>query len=163
MTLLEVVIASTMLAMLLTSVSVILRTTRASWDAHEADFTRLEAAHATVRHIVREIRQAKSVVAITAATEGSGGLSLQNSDGNTVVWDHDSASKRVNYGANTADHLLSPNVDGLRLVGYRVDGATQTDDPTLVQCIRVDVTVVLPRESNGTRTISSWAWLRSWQ
>ena len=162
MTLLELVIASSMMAVLLTAATVVLRTSRQAWEAHEGDYTRLEGLHATLRHMVRQIRQADAVTAITPAGDNSGALTLAMPDGSTVAWDHDGATSTVRCGVTTADQLLSTNITGLNIVGYKPDGVTATTVPSEIQNLKVSVTVQLPRETNATRTYSSWAWIRSW-
>lgn len=162
MTLLELVIAAAMMALLLTAVTLVLRTGRQAWEAHEADYTRLEGLHATLRHMVRQVRQADAVTAISAASDNSGALSLAMPDGSTFVWDHDDTTNFVNCGVTTPDQLLSSNITGLNIVGYKADGVTATTVPVEIQNVRIAVTVQLPREQNGTRTYSSWAWIRSW-
>jgi type II secretory pathway component PulJ len=162
MSLLEMVIATTMFAVVLTSISVLLRTGRQVWEAHEADFTRVEAAHATLRHVVREIRQAESVVNISAAADTSGHLELLMPTGEVRVWDHDDTTDVVSYGITAATSLLAPDVTELQLVGFAADGATQTATPDEVQAIQVTVTIQLPAGGGTPRSVTSWAWLRSW-
>lgn len=162
MTLLELVIASSMMAVLLTAVTLVLRTSRQAWEAHEGDYIRLEGLHATLRHMVRQVRQANAVTAISAAGDNSGALTLAMPDGSTVAWDHDGPTSTVKCGVTTADQLLSTNITGLNIVGYKPDGVTTTTVPSEIQSLRVSVTVQLPRETNATRTYSSWAWIRSW-
>lgn len=162
MSLLELIIATSMLAMLMTSISVVIRAGRQTWDAHEADYTRIEAAHSVARHIVRKIRAAEAVTVITAPTDNSGQLAVQMPNGDTVVWDHDSATNRVNYGVTTANSLLATDVTGLRFTGMRANGTTQAAVAADVQCVQIEVTVQLPRETNGQRIVTSWAWVRSW-
>ncbi len=154
-TLLEMVIASSMLALVLTSISVVMRSGRGAWEAHEADFTRIQAAHATVRHLVRNVRQAKEVVAID-----SGSISLLMQDGDILVWDHDSGSDQVLFGVTSATNLLAPDITGLRFEGFEADGVTPTTVD--VQCLRIEVTFNLPVATNPQRTVSSWAWVRTW-
>ena len=162
MSMLELVIASSMLALVLASVGVVMRTGRQAWEAHSADYTRVEAGHATVRHIVRQVRQAVSVASITPNTDNSGRLSLLMQDGSTIVWDHDSATNVVNYGVTNPSSLLAPDVIGLRFTGYLANGTTVTSNPDEVQAIRIDATIQMPVEVGGTRVITSWAWIRSW-
>ena len=162
MTLLELVIASSMMAVLLTAATLVLRTSRQAWEAHEGDYTRLEGLHATLRHMVRQVRQADAVTVISAAGDNSGALTLAMPDGSTVAWDHDGATTTVKCGVTTADQLLSTNITGLNIVGYKPDGVTATTVPSEIQNLKVSVTVQLPRETNATRTYSSWAWIRSW-
>ena len=159
-TLLEMVIASSMLALVLTSISVVMRSGRGAWEAHEADFIRIQAAHATVRHLVRNVRQADEVVAVSASTDNSGSISLLMQDGDTLVWDHDSGTNQVNFGVTSATNLLAPDITGLRFEGFEADGVTPTTVD--VQCLRIEVTFDLPVATNPQRTVSSWAWVRTW-
>jgi type II secretory pathway component PulJ len=162
MTLLELVIASSMMALLLTAVTLLLRTSRQAWEAHAENYTRLEGLHATLRHIVRQVRQADAVTAVSTATDNSGGLTLAMPDGSSVAWDHDGTTNTVKSGITTADQLLANNITGLNIVGYKADGVTPTAVPAEIQSLRIAVTVQLPREQFATRTYSSWAWIRSW-
>lgn len=162
LSLLELIIASSMLAMLLTSISVVLRAGRESWNAHEADYTRIEAAHSVLRHIVRQIRAADSVTEITAATDNSGRLGLRMPNGEVHIWDHDSTNNLVDYGVTTPDNLLAPEVTGLRFRGLEADGVTTTATAAEVQCLQIEVTIQLPRDVNGQRIVTSWAWVRAW-
>ena len=162
MTLLELIIASSMLALLLGSVSVVIRSGRASWTAHEADYTRVEAAHSVLRHIVRKIRAADVVTEVTVATNNSGRLGLRMPNGDIVIWAHNSGGSLVNYGVASPDSLLAPNITGLRFRGLRADGVTAAATAAEVQCLQVEVTIQLPRETNGQRIVTSCAWVRSW-
>jgi hypothetical protein len=151
-----------MLAVLMVAIGGVLRTSRQAWEAHESDYLRLQALHATVQHIVRYVRQADAVTEISLASDTSGRLGLLLVDGSTVIWDHDSSTSRVNYGVTTPTSLLTENVATLKFTGYKADGVTTTTTPNLVQNILIEATVTLNRESGATKTISSWAWIRAW-
>jgi len=156
------IIASTLMTMVLATVSVVMRTGRAAWEAHEADFTRLTAGHATLRHIVRQVRQAESVLAITPATDNSGSISIRLANDNVLVWDHDSLTDRVLFGQNAADNLLAEGIEQLSFQGLCADGITPAATADEVQCVIVTLAVNLPRDTNSLRTISSWVWIRTW-
>lgn len=160
--LLELVISCAMLGTLMVAVGGVLRTSRQAWEAHEADYVRLESLHATVRHIVRNVRQADAVTEISAASDTSGRLGLKLVDGSTVVWDHDSLTSKVNFGVTTPTSLLADNITSLKFTAYKADGVTATTAPGQVQNLLIEASVTLPRESGSTKTISSWAWIRSW-
>lgn len=162
MSLLEVVIATSMLAMVLTTVSVVMRSGRGAWEAHEADYTRIESAHATLRHIVRQARHADAVTEISVKTDNSGRLGLLLPSGDIRIWDHDASTNSVNCGVGSPNALLAPDITGLRFTGLKADAATDAASASEVQCLRIEVTVQLPHEVGGTRTVSSWAWVRSW-
>ena len=162
MTLLELIIASTMMTLVVVSISVVLRTGRGAWEAHESDFVRMEAAHATVRHIVRAIRQAAQVTAISLANNNSGSLSVQDNTGKIWVWSHDANTGTVFFGENNASSMLGDHITGLRFEGFEADGTTPTTVTNDLQCIRITVSTVLDRDANANRAVTSWAWVRTW-
>jgi type II secretory pathway pseudopilin PulG len=162
MTLLELVIATSMLAMVMAAISVVMRTGRQAWEAHEADYERVEAAQATLRHIVRRARQTIQVANVSPDTEDSGFLFLRMPDDSIEVWDHDDSTNTVNYGVTAANSLLANHVTGLRFTGYEADGTTVTVVPDQIRAMQIEVTVQMPVEAGGTRQFRSWVWIRSW-
>lgn len=168
-TMLELVIASSMLALVVTSISIVMRSGSDAWNAHQSDYTRLQAAHATVRHIVRRVRRADGVANLSSPSEYSGNLTLTMPGGETHVWDHDGNTDEVYYGIASPDHLMSVDIDTLRFEGFEADGKTPTSVPGDVQCLLIEATVQLidaktqlPVENNPKRNIRSWAWVRTW-
>jgi hypothetical protein len=162
LTLLEMIIASTLMTMVLAAVSVVMRTGRAAWEAHEADFTRLTACHATLRHIVRQVRQAEAVLSVSGPTDNSGSISIRLPNDSALVWDHDAATNRVFFGEGVADSLLAEDISQLNIQAYCADGTTPATSVDQIQCVVVTLAVNLPRDTNPVRTISSWVWIRTW-
>lgn len=156
MTLLELVIASTLLTGVVAAVSVVMRTGYTTWSARDGDLQKIEAAQATVRHLVRSIRQAKGVISLSGTS-----LRLAMPGGQTRAWSYDSSTGTVNFGIPTASSLLADGLSGFSLTGYRADGVTVTTAPARVQLIKVQTQVMLPRDAGGSRTISCLAWVRS--
>jgi hypothetical protein len=155
-------IATTLMTMVLVTVSVVMRTGRLAWEAHEADSTRLTAAHATLRHMVRQVRQAEEVVTVSSPQDTSGALSVKMPGGETYVWDHDAVSNTVRFGIDSASDLLADHIVQLNLQGFRADGVTPAVTVDELQCLRITVATELPRDTNPLRTVSSWVWIRSW-
>jgi len=164
MTMLEVMVATAMFATVMTAVSVLLRGAHGAWSTHAADAEKIEAAHATVRHVVRKLRQATEVVSISAAADNSGQLVLSMSDASTAAWNHDGPTDQVAYGTQAdllADtmSLLSHNITGLNFVGYQADGVTTTENAEDIHAVQCEVEVELP---SGARAVRCRGWLRSW-
>ena len=130
-----------------------------AWLAHEGDSSMVQNAHATVRHIVRRIRQANSVTSISSSA-----LSLTMSDGSIYAWNHDTATtpNTVKFGITTATDVLSEGITSITFVGYEKDGTTVTTTPADIHLIRCTVSVQLPRSPPVTKSVSSYAWIRSW-
>jgi hypothetical protein len=162
LTLFELVVASTLMTVVVTAAAVVLRGAHGAWSAHEADLNKLESAHATLRHLVRNLRQATGVVSITLPANTSGAISLSMPSGQTLAWAHVSVSNLVNYGVTTATSLLADGIEQLVFTAYKADGVTQTSVAAEIQLVKCTVRVTLPRDSGGTRDLSAWAWVRSW-
>lgn len=162
MTLLELVLASTMMTVVVTSAAMLLRGVHLAWAVQEADLRRIEAAHATLRHIVRQARQAQSVSAITESEDDTGSLSLLMPSGAVYVWARDDATDEIRFGTGAADQLLAEEISMLCFTGYLADGATMTSEPAKIQAVKCEIGVQLPREVGGQRSVTCWAWLRAW-
>src|SRR5688500_8241087 len=87
-TLVEVIAATAILATLTTASFALVRTANDAWRRHRDDMLQRGQATATLQHLVRRIRQASNVAAISTAADMSGSLTLQMPDGSTAMWDH---------------------------------------------------------------------------
>lgn len=163
MTLLELVIASTLLTVLVASAAWVLRGVQNSWTAVNSDNQLLESAHATLRKMVRDLRQAKLITSISPPTDTAGALVALMPSGEIYAYSRNSTNNQILFGnAGTANQLLAENITGLSFKGFAADGVTQTTTITLIRQVECSVSVVLPRESNGARTITCRVWLRNW-
>lgn len=162
-TLLELTVATAILAMLSTASMVLVRTSYTAWNRHEDDHAQRQECIAMLRHIVRQVRQAKAVLAISAAADNSGSLSLLTTDGKVLVWEHDAAAKEVRYGITTATNVLAQGIEELNFVGVKVDGVQQTTEVGLIHLVQCTAKFNLVRPAGNTLvTMSCRAWLRAW-
>jgi hypothetical protein len=159
LSLLEMMVATAMMATLMASVVVVMRSGYAVWDAQIADIDVLENGYGVLRHFVQQMRQADSVTAISAASDTTGDVSFLTTTGTTSSWSHNGAPKEVLFNNGTGNQLLAKNVDALSFVGYEPDGVTQTTVVNDIQAVKCTVQVTL---AGSTRTISCRAWVRSW-
>ncbi len=153
-----------MLAALSTALMVLVQSSYAAWSRHEADHETRQAGIAVLRHIVRQARQATSVVAISGPTDNSGSLSLLTASGSTIVWDHNATTNQVLYGVTTATQVLANDIEELTFLGIRTDGVTTSTDVGLIHSIKATTTVTLERPAGATEDAqaSCQAWLRAW-
>ncbi|MBX7168050.1 MAG: prepilin-type N-terminal cleavage/methylation domain-containing protein [Pirellulales bacterium] len=159
-TLLELVVTAALAATLGASVFVLLRTSQSAWEAHHSDLERLEGAHAAIRHLVRNIRQATAVKNISKADDADGSLSLLMPSGEIYVWQH--TGTQILFGLNDASSLLAENIQALYFTCYTADGVTLTTDVGAVQCVDCVATVQLANTAGTLRTVRCRAWRRSW-
>ncbi|NQT39293.1 MAG: hypothetical protein HQ581_17475 [Planctomycetes bacterium] len=159
---LELIMATSLMTAMVVAVGVVLRTGHVTWQAQQADTAKIMAANATVRHIARRVRQAQAVTAISNPNAKEGSLSLLMPSGETLVWTLDKQAEETLFGVDSADNLLSRGITELHFIGYEADGVTQTTVEDDIHSVKCRAVFELPRETNGTRTVSCWAWLRAW-
>jgi len=162
MTLLELILATTLLSALVAATGIVLRTGHAAWDAHNGDAVRVASANAVLRHVARRVRQAQAVTNISLPSDTSGTLSLSMPTLETYVWDHSDVDDQVSFGVSTADSVLAEEITELSFTGYEADGVTQTTVAGDIHSVKCHVSVQLPRDTGGARSVSCMAWLRSW-
>jgi prepilin-type N-terminal cleavage/methylation domain-containing protein len=160
--LLEMMVATTIMAMLMTSVVVIVRSGYAVWNAQEQDIAIANNANAVLRHFVRELRQGVGVTAISAASSTSGNLSFITASGTTKSWSHNSGAAQVSFNNGTSAQVLAPTITELNFIGYEADGVTQTTVVDDIQIVKCSVKVTMTQGGGQTRTVSCRAWVRSW-
>ncbi len=165
--LLELIVSTAMLAALTTSCMVIVQTSYTAWRRHEDDHSQRQSGLAVLQHVARKVRQAKAVMAISAANDYSGSLSLLAEDGSIQVWEHNDATNEVLYGIGTATVVLASGIDNLKFVGVKLDGNTTTVEPGLIHVVECTAEVSLARPAGtpgGDEAVvtSIRAWIRAW-
>ncbi|MDV6030810.1 MAG: hypothetical protein F9B45_12075 [Phycisphaera sp. RhM] len=162
---LELVIAGSMLAGVMTGLSLVMRTARQSWETIDSEYAVLQQMHATSRHFVRAAREAVGVESISA--DGNA-ITLKMPDDRTATWQwYPNRSGQVGVVtfrdfSNPSESMLAQQIDDLSFTGFDADGVTATNDPDAIHVIQVSVTVTLPRSAVAQRTTHSKVWIRSW-
>lgn len=163
--LLELIVAMSLLSVVMTATSSILRTSRQVWEAHEADLTRLRTAHAVVRHIVREAREAREVISVDANKTVGSRLSVRLPDGDELTWQHDGSASRVLFtqtSVSKSAQVVAEQIDSLEFRPVLIDGSAYATDKTdRIQELTVLVGTTLPRETPVRRHAVASVWLRA--
>ena len=164
-TLLEVIVAGTMLAVIGSSLSVVLRTARQSWEANDQDYSAMHQAHSVALHFARQTRVARSVSQL--ASDGTS-ITLNMRDGTTSRWSlqptgPDGLTDVVmfeNSGTAGAEPL-GHNIADLEFTGLSVDG-TVTSNVGDIRRIELRQNVPLTRTQRASQELRTLAWIRSW-
>jgi prepilin-type N-terminal cleavage/methylation domain-containing protein len=162
LSLLEMMVATAIMATLMASIVVVMRTGYSTWNAQEADIDALENGYGVLRHFVQQMRQATAVTVISAPSDTTGDLSFTTPNSVVRAWSHNGGPEEVYFNNGTSNQLLAKNIDTLTFTGFEADGVTQTtvvDDIQVVQCA---VQITLPHGAGVSRTLSCRAWIRSW-
>lgn len=161
--LMELTVTTAILALVATSSMTLVRTAYTAWNRHDDDQSQRQQAAAVLRHVCRQVRQAKAVVAISLAADNSGTLSLLMPSGDTYVWDHNGMTKEVTFGMDTASSLLARGIEELNFQATKVDGTTAATDVGLIHSVLCTVKFNLTRPTgNQLITVSTRASLRAW-
>jgi hypothetical protein len=155
-------VATTIMATLMTSVVVVVRSGYGVWTAQEADIDVLENGYGVLRHFAQQLRQANSVTAISNSSDPAGALSFTTSGGITRTWTRSAAQSEVYFNNGTSNQLLAKGITSLTFTGLEADGVTATTVVNQIQVVQCNVQVTLPRGGGVTRTLSSKAWIRTW-
>ncbi|RIK87733.1 MAG: hypothetical protein DCC67_01435 [Planctomycetota bacterium] len=162
-TLVEIFAVTTIMAVMAVSTFALVRTANAAWKRHRDDSERRREAIAALQHVVRRLRQATAVAAISGSTDASGYISATMADGSTSAWDHDAAVNRIFYGNPTADNLLAEGIASMTFVGFTANGQTIAADPDDIHLVHCRLGYSLPRPGGSvTEYVSGMAWLRAW-
>ncbi len=158
MTLFEVMATLALSASLMASTMVVLRSSHAAWKSHGEELEPAFSQNAVQRYVTQHTRQANSVTAISIATDTSGTLTILKSDGTTYKWDYDSGSVICSINGASAEPIAD-NISTLAFIGYD-SSQTPTTDPNEIRSVACQVGIIQP--TGGSRTTSSYSWLRSW-
>jgi prepilin-type N-terminal cleavage/methylation domain-containing protein len=161
LSLLEMMAATAIMATVTAAVVVVMNTGFSAWKAQEADIDVLENGYGVLRHVARQLRQATSITAITAAGNTTGSLSFIMPSGAACTIARDAFSD-VYYNNGTSNQLLAKSVGSMAFTGYKADGITATTTIADIQVVQCQVQITLPRGAGVTRTLTTRAWLRSW-
>jgi hypothetical protein len=162
LSLLEMMAATAMMATLMASVVVVVRSGHTIWNAQQDDLDVLENAYGVLRHFVRQMRQADSVSAISASSDTTGDMTFLTATGTARTWSHNGAPSEVQFHNGVNNQLLARAIDQLSFVGYQADGVTQTSIVEEIQIVECRTQVTVPPGSGTPYTVSARAWIRSW-
>ncbi len=162
-TLVEMIAATAILATLTTASFALVRTANEAWRRHRDDSQQRAQATAALQHMVRRIRQATQVTAISPAADMSGLLTLQMADGTSAMWDHNGGTGQLLYGTTVPNNLLAEGITQANFIGLTANGLATTIDPAKIHAVRCLVTYSLNRPTGAvTESVSCLGWLRAW-
>lgn len=161
--LLEMVAATAIMATLSAASFMLVRTSHNAWIKHRDDADQRQAAYSALQQVMRKVRQATRVTAISAAANTAGNLTLLMADGTTTMWSRNSGTNQLLYGTTSATNLLAANITETTFVAYKADGTTATTQVDLIHAVKGTLKYTLTRPGGtSTETISCTAFLRAW-
>jgi|GEM_PF-2863278 len=157
MTLLETMMAMSLMTMISVIGAQTVRTTWQAWDIQAGRSDTLQHLSGTLTHITRHLRSARTVVEVSGSTDDSGYLAITLPDDSVVKWSHDDGSGRVYYGIDPPTSLLALDIDTLKFECFEIDGVTPTTTTADIRMIRITSSVTVTGQSV---TLSATVWIR---
>jgi len=154
--------ATTIMAVVMTGVIVVIRTGYTVWNAYEQDLDVAEEAYGVLRQFVRQMRQATAVTAISPANDTMGYLSYTTANGVTQSWSLNGGTSQVTFDNGNVISILATSINQLIFEGFEADGVTPTTVVDDIQIVKCTVQVTLAQGGGTTRTVSAKAWIRAW-
>ncbi|MCH7719630.1 MAG: hypothetical protein IH988_01385 [Planctomycetes bacterium] len=164
MTLLETVLAMTLLSLISVLGAQVVRTSWQAWDIQDRRSDTFQHLNGVLTHVTRHLRMCRSVFAVSGPIDTSGNLEIKLPDDSMVKWFHDAPNRVVRYEINgvTPTHLLATGIDALKFECFQIDGVTTTTVPGDIRMIRTTATVTIPVQGTPF-TLSSTVWIRKKQ
>ncbi|MCA9136317.1 MAG: hypothetical protein KDB00_06155 [Planctomycetales bacterium] len=160
---LELIVAASMMAAVMTSLSLVMRSTRQCWETLDTEYAATHQMHAVTRHFVRAAREAKTVTSIKP--DGSG-ITMTLADDSPISWEWRNSyhgNKHVVLLTTTAgSSVLAHGIDALAFRGFGTDGVTQISEPDDIQVVEVTATVTIPRSHVAQRSAVGKVFIRLW-
>jgi len=162
MTLLETLLALSLMSVISVLGAQIVRTSWQAWDIQDRRSDTLQHLGGALAHVTRQLRMCRNVVEVSDPGDTSGYLAITLPDDSVVKWAHDSASQVVRYGSDPPTELLATGIDALKFECFEIDGVTPTIVPADIRMIRTTASVTIPVQGTPF-ALSSTVWIRKQQ
>ena len=161
MTLLETVLAMSLLSMIALTGAQAVRMSWQAWDVQDRRSDMLQHLSGVLTHITRQVRSARGIVDVSNPTDLSGNLEITLPDDSVVKWYHDGADATVRYeiGGNNPGELVATGIDSLTFECFELDGVTPTTVVDDIRMIRVTTSVTIPVQGTSF-PLSATIWIR---
>ena len=124
LSLLEVTMACSLAALLMTSVVGMLHTSRQVWELSDNHSSRINSLHGTLRHVSRELRTAQSLLTLESYAGNPAALEFRDHGGQVQGWIHDPKNETVVCVRNGKPGVLAEHIHSLKFEGYAADAKT---------------------------------------
>jgi type II secretory pathway pseudopilin PulG len=162
MTLLETLLALSLMSVISVLAAQVVRTSWQAWDIQDHRSDTLQHLSGALAHVTRQLRTCRNVVEVSDPSNASGYLAIMLPDDSVVKWAHDNANQVVRYGGDPPTELLATGIDSLKFECFEIDGVTPTTVPADIRMIRTTASVTIPVQGTPF-ALSSTVWIRKQQ
>ncbi|OYP34427.1 hypothetical protein [Rhodopirellula sp. MGV] len=158
--LLEMVVAGTMITTIMMGMALVFRTSGQTWEVVDRDHAVERQLGSLVRHFVRESREAAAVVSISSRRDQ---ISLLMNDGTIRTWRRNGDGEvQFQLNHDVAFQTLADDIEDLEFTGYDAAGVQLESEPNDMQLIGVVAKARQDRSSDPLLEQECKVWIRSW-
>jgi prepilin-type N-terminal cleavage/methylation domain-containing protein len=161
MTMVEILIALAIMAIIFAAVLPQFRIIQNSWESKVGASETLQNGRILIVHLNRNLSKAARITAVSDSSDTNGYIEFIDNDANNVRYDI-SASNYVEFGpvGNLSD--LAGPVSKLQFTCYgAVDLSTPITDVNSIRCVKVEMTLTNPAKFDQDMTFSTQAYIRT--
>jgi type II secretory pathway pseudopilin PulG len=162
MTLVETILALTIMVIIIAAVLPQFRVVQNSWDSKVGASETLQNGRILISHLYSNLSKALRITAVSHSSETNGYIEFLDNDANNVRYDVNSISDYVEFGfiGNLSD--LAGPVSKLQFTCYgAVDLSTPITDVNSIRCVKVKTTLINPAKLDQDMTFSTQAYIRT--
>ena len=161
LTLVEMVIALAIMAIIIAVIVPQFGVIRGSWDSKAGIAETLQNGRVLIDHLNRNLSKAVRITAVSDSAVTSGYIEFEDNDGNTLRYDVP-ANKYVEFGVVGDLSDLAGPVSQLQFTCYDAcDLNTPITDVDSIRSVKVQTTLLNPATLGQDKTFTAWAYLRT--
>ena len=162
LTLVEMVIAMAIMAIVFAAILPQFRAIQNSWDSKQGSAETLQNGRVLIDHLNRNLSKAVRITSVSASSETNGYIEFEDNDVNNVRYDVNSTTKYVQFGTVGDLSELAGPVSQLQFTCYDAyDLDTPITDVNSVRFVKVETTLTNSAALGQDETFIGWAYLRA--
>ncbi len=163
LTLLEMVLAMTMITIIFAAVLPQFAAIRHNWDSKQGSAEALQNGRVLMDHINRNLSTAKRITAVSASTVTSGYIQFVDFNDFNDRYDIASSNRYVEYGVVGSLSDLAGPVSSFKFTCYdaNVMLLSTITDVNVIRLVKVDATVTNSASNGQNKTFTTWVYLRT--
>ena len=164
MTLLEMVIALAIMAIVFAAVVPQFRIIQNNWDSKQGSAEALQNSRVLADHLNHNLSKAVKITDVSDSDETNGYIEFEDNDGNNVRYDVNSTTSYVEFGQTDSLSDLAGPVSQFQFTCYDAcdldTSLTAPIDANEIRIVQVQATVTNPSEQGQDKTLTAVAYLR---
>jgi prepilin-type N-terminal cleavage/methylation domain-containing protein len=162
MTLMEMVIALSIITVIFAAILPLFGQIRQGWDSKQAVAETLQNGRILIDHIIHNLTKAVKITAVSDSTENNGYIEFENNDAETLRYDVNSTTNYIEYGTTGSLADLAGPVGRLKFTCYDpCDLDTPITDVNSIRFVKVETIFVNTTDASRNKTLTAAAYLRT--